>query len=524
MTIQPVILCGGSGTHLWPLSREHYPKQLLSLMGEMTLLQATLQRLNGAEALLALSASVLIVCNEEHRFVIADQVHRIGVRARPIILEPVGKGTAPALTLAALHVLSEDDPVLLAMPCDHVISDRHAFHEAIARGAVLADDGFLVVFGVPPTFAEPGYGYIRVGAETSAGHGPAAHYLDSLVEKPDAETAKQYLTSGCYLWNSGIFAMRASVWIEILGRLRPDILVACERAYRHGTWDADFYRADGAAFADSPRESIDCAVMDRLERKSAARNAPHALVVRLEAGWLDVGAWDTLWEIESKDADGNVIHGDVCAVDTRGTLLIAQHRLLACAGLEDMVIVETPDAVMVARRDKAQEVTQVVSRLKRAARRECVTHRKVYRSWGSYDGVDGGERFQVKRLFVNPGASLSLQAHYHRAEHWIVVRGTAKVTRNDQVFLLTENQSTYIPLGMKHRLENPGKLPLEIIEVQSGSYLGEDDTVRFEEASRRTETPRHTGKAPPLDAARPPERSARADALGGRRAMPKRYT
>lgn len=505
MNIQPVILCGGSGTRLWPLSREQYPKQLLALNGELTLLQATARRMDGFAAA---PAAPLVVCNEEHRFLVAEQLREIGVTARSIILEPVGRGTAPALTLAALSPVADDDPVLLVMPSDHVILAQPAFQAAIERGVALAAEGYVVTFGVPPTAPETGYGYIRSGAKVNSGGSPVAHLIHSFVEKPDAATARRHCASGRYLWNSGIFAMRASVWLDSIGRFRAEILAACERAQLQGTWDADFYRVDKKAFADCPQDSIDYAVMERLEAEPATASAPRAVVVRLEAGWSDVGAWNALWEIGAKDDSGNVIHGDVCAVDTRNALLIAQHRLLACVGLEDVVVIETPDAIMVARKDKAQEVKQVVARLKSEGRQECLNHRKVYRPWGSYDSVDCGPRFQVKRIIVNPGASLSLQMHHHRAEHWVVVRGTAKVTRGDEVFLLSENQSTYIPLGVKHRLENPGRLPLEIIEVQSGAYLGEDDIVRFEDSYGRTEKSRPIGWTPPADATLRPARSA----------------
>ena len=455
--IQPVILCGGSGTRLWPLSREHHPKPLHAVNGERTLLQQTALRVAGEP---------LVVCNESHRFLVHEQLKRAGVRAKAIILESKGRGTAPALTLAAVHAVTADDPVLLAMPSDHFIPDRAAFQRAVERGAALAAKGSIVAFGVPPSGPETGYGYIRARAD----------YIDAFVEKPDAERAKQYFASGDYFWNAGIFAVRASVWIDAIGSFKPEILKACERAYRQGKRDGAFLRVDAASFAECPADSIDYAVMERVS---------DAMVVRLEAGWSDVGAWDALWGIEQKDAHGNVIHGDVHASDTRNALLIAQHRLLACVGLDDVVVVETPDAVMVARKDKAQAIGAMVATLKAAGRAECLTHRKVHRPWGSYDGIESGERFQVKRIVVDPGASLSLQMHYHRAEHWIVVRGTARVTRGDETFLLTENESTYIPPGTRHRLENPGKLPLEIIEVQSGAYLGEDDIVRFEDTYGR---------------------------------------
>jgi mannose-1-phosphate guanylyltransferase/mannose-6-phosphate isomerase len=456
--IQPVVLCGGSGTRLWPLSREHHPKPLHAVNGERTLLQETALRCQGEP---------LVVCNESHRFLVQEQLRRAGVRTKAILLESKGRGTAPALTLAAIHGVTAGDPVLVAMPSDHFIAQRDAFQRAIAEGAALAGHGAIVAFGVPPSAAETGYGYIRANAD----------YIQEFCEKPNAEKANAYFASGQYLWNAGIFALRASVWLDAIGELRPDIFKACERAYRQGKRDGAFYRVDPAAFAECPADSIDYAVMEKVR---------DARVVRLEAGWSDVGAWDALWDLEAKDADGNVIHGDVHAADTKNALLIAQHRLLACVGLEDVVVVETPDAVMVARKDKAQAIGPLVASLKAAGRAECLTHRKVLRPWGSYDGIESGERFQVKRIVVDPGAALSLQMHYHRAEHWIVVRGTARVTRGEETFLLTENESTYIPPGMRHRLENPGKLPLELIEVQSGAYLGEDDIVRFEDSYGRT--------------------------------------
>jgi mannose-1-phosphate guanylyltransferase/mannose-6-phosphate isomerase len=472
--IQPVILCGGSGTRLWPLSREHHPKPLHALNGEKTLLQETALRCLG----MAASAEALLVCNETHRFLVQEQLRASGAKPKSVLLEPAGRGTAPALTLAAVHAVTADDPVLLAMPSDHVIADRAAFQRAVQRGAALAQQGYVVTFGVPPTAPETGYGYIRTGRPIGAD----ASYVDAFVEKPDAELAKKYFDSKRYLWNAGIFAVRASVWIDAIGCWRKEILAACERACRQGKRDGGFFRVEAQAFAACPADSIDYAVMERIGGEGSGLEA---VVVRLDAGWSDVGAWDALWAIEKKDADGNVIHGDVHAADTRNALLVSQHRLLTCVGLDDVVVIETPDAVMVAKKDKAHSVGALVASLKAAGRAETLTHRKVHRPWGTYDSIERGERFQVKRIVVEPGATLSLQMHYHRAEHWIVVRGTARVTRGEERFLLTENESTYIPPNTKHRLENPGRVPLELIEVQSGAYLGEDDIVRFEDAYGR---------------------------------------
>ncbi len=475
--IQPVILCGGSGTRLWPLSREHFPKPLHALNGERTLLQDTALRSLGLSSF----CEPLVVCNEGHRFMVAEQLRRAGVEPKGVLLEPVGRGTAPALTLAAVHSVTTDDPVLLAMPSDHIVTDRKRFLEAVERGAALAREGHIVTFGVPPASAETGYGYIRAGSPVPGSQPGEACFVDAFVEKPDAERARAYVESGQYLWNAGIFAVRASVWIDAVGSLRKEILSACERSHREGRRDGGFYRIGRSSFEGCPADSIDYAVMERLSREGPYE----AVVVRLDAGWSDVGAWDALWQVDSKDGDGNALHGDVLAADTRNTLAISQHRLVACVGVDDLVVIETPDAVMVARKDKAQAIGALVTKLKAAGRAECLQHRKVQRPWGSYDGIERGERFQVKRIVVDPGATLSLQMHYHRAEHWIVVRGTARVTRGEETFLLTENQSTFIPTGTRHRLENPGKVPLEIIEVQSGAYLGEDDIVRFEDAYGR---------------------------------------
>jgi mannose-1-phosphate guanylyltransferase/mannose-6-phosphate isomerase len=477
MKIYPVILSGGSGTRLWPLSREHYPKQLLALVGEQTMLQQTISRLDSMPDIQA----PLVVSNEEHRFLVAEQMRQLNKAPQAIILEPVGRNTAPALSLAALVLMKSDpDAIMLVMPADHVIQDSEAFQMAVAHGARLAEQNQLVTFGVVPTGPETGYGYIRKGASIEAqaaeNTDATAFRVSAFVEKPDQLKARQYMDSGEYLWNSGIFMMRVSAWLQELQHHRPDIANACTNAYEEGKADADFYRVDKTLFTQCPSDSIDYAVMEKTDR---------ATVIPLDAGWSDVGAWTALWEVSARDSDGNVLQGDVMTHQTRNTLLIAQHRFVAAVGLQDVIVVETADAVLVAHKDKAQDVKAIVSRLKDAKRSEHISHRKVYRPWGCYEGIDVGERFQVKRITVNPGAALSLQMHHHRAEHWIVVTGTARVTRGDEIFLLSENQSTYIPLGTKHRLENPGAMPLEMIEVQSGGYLGEDDIVRFEDRYNR---------------------------------------
>ena len=474
MLIQPVVLSGGSGTRLWPLSREKYPKQLLPLIGEDSLLQATVRRVEGIAG--AQLAAPMIVCNEEYRFVIAEQMRLMG-KDGPIVLEPVGRNTAPALTLAALAAMRDGaDPILLVMPADHVILDTPAFQAAVHAGALLADGGAVVTFGITPDCPETGYGYIQTGAALGQGEACA---IARFVEKPDLATAQSYLDAGTYLWNSGLFMMRASAWLAAIGVCRADILAACRTAWDAGSVDGCFLRVGKEAFGQCPKDSIDYAVMERIAALDAG--LPRGVVVPLAAGWSDVGAWDALWKVLPKDSDGNVLQGDVLMHDCRNTLAMSGGRLVACIGVDDMVIVETPDAILVSHKDKTQEVKTIVDRLKREGRSEGQLHRKVFRPWGSYDGVDAGERFLVKRIIVNPGACLSLQMHHHRAEHWIVVHGTARVTREDSSYLVSENESTYIPLGNKHRLENPGRVPLEMIEVQSGSYLGEDDIVRFDD-------------------------------------------
>ena len=474
MELQPVILSGGSGTRLWPLSREQYPKQLLALVGEETMLQATAGRLAGFGGRLPVAQAPIVVCNEEYRFVTAEQLRAVGRASRDIVLEPIGRNTAPALTLAALAA-QEADPVLLVMPADHVIRDLTGFQKAIDDGIPAALEGAIVTFGIVPTHAETGYGYIRCGADRADG----SKAIAAFVEKPDAATAQRYLDSGDYLWNSGLFMVKASVWLKAMAQLQPAMSAACAAAWAGGSRDADFVRVDKALFQACPSDSIDYAVMEKLSATDGLGIA--GCVVPMSAGWSDVGAWDALWQIADKDASGNVARGDVLFEDSRNTLVYAQDRMVACVGLDDAVIVETPDAVLVARKDKTQNVKQIVAALKAGSRSQASAHRKIHRPWGWYDSIDNGERFQVKRIVVNPGARLSLQMHHHRAEHWIVVKGTAEVTNGEKTFLLGENESTYIPLGHVHRLANPGKLPLEIIEVQSGSYLGEDDIVRFED-------------------------------------------
>ena len=480
MLIQPVVLSGGSGTRLWPLSREKYPKQLLPLIGEDSLLQATVRRVEGIAGIEL--AAPMVVCNEEYRFVIAEQLRVMG-KPGTVVLEPKGRNTAPALTIAAQAARRNGaDPVLLVMPADHVILDKAAFQEVVRQGAVLADGGAMVTFGITPDAPETGYGYIQTGVPYQAN---GALRIARFVEKPDQQTAEAYLAEGNYLWNSGLFMVRASVWLAALKLCRPDLLAACDAAWAAGKSDGEFVRVGKEEFSACPSDSIDYAVMERIARPDADPALPAGVVIPLSAGWSDVGAWEALWKALPKDEHGNVAQGDVLLQDSTNTLAMSDGRLIACVGVNDLVVVETADAILVVHKDKTQDVKMIVDRLKAAGRTEGQTHRKVFRPWGSYDSVDNGARFQVKRIIVKPGAALSLQMHYHRAEHWIVVSGTAKVTKGDQTLLLSENESTYIPLGTTHRLENPGRVDLEMIEVQSGSYLGEDDIVRFEDVYGR---------------------------------------
>jgi mannose-1-phosphate guanylyltransferase/mannose-6-phosphate isomerase len=474
--ITPVILSGGAGTRLWPLSRELYPKQLLPLVGPRTMLQQTLLRLDG----LATSAPV-IVCNEAHRFLVAEQLRQLKIEPRATLLEPFGRNTAPAIALAAHAVLkglatrpNAVEPVLLVLPADHVIRDTAAFHQAVRTALAAAEGGQLATFGIVASAPETGYGYIQRGEASGA-----AFRITRFVEKPNSERAREFVASGNYYWNSGMFLFRARRYLQELERFAPEMARTCEAAFRGATADMDFTRIDAALFESCPADSIDYAVMEK---------TADAVVVPLNAGWSDVGSWASLHAASDEDTHGNVTHGDVICEDTQGSYLYAESRLVAAVGLRDHVVVETKDAVLVAPKERVQDVRKLVLRLKELGRYEHSLHREVFRPWGSYDSLESGPRFQVKRLKVKPGATLSLQMHHHRAEHWVVVAGTARVTRGEEEFLLEENQSTYIPIGVKHRIENPGMIPLEIIEVQSGSYLGEDDIVRFEDRYGRQGT------------------------------------
>lgn len=467
MKLQPVLLSGGSGTRLWPLSREAYPKQFLALAGDCTMLQDTWRRV----APLAAGAPI-VVANEEHRFLAAEQLRLLGVERADILLEPAGRNTAPAIAAAALQAMAGgDDPLLLVLPSDHVVRDEDGFRAAVHTAAPAAMEGALVTFGIVPDAPETGFGYIQ------AGEGGGVRPVLRFVEKPDAATAASYLQAGGYYWNSGMFLFRASRYLDELGRFRPDILAAVRRAFDAATRDGDFIRLDRDAFSASPSDSIDYAVMEK---------TADARVLPVDIGWNDVGSWSALWAVSEQDEHGNARHGDVIAVDSRNSYAYAR-RLVALVGVDDLVVVETDDAVLVAHKDRVQQVKDVVAQLKAGQRSHAVLHREVHRPWGSYDSIDQEDGcFQVKRIKVKPGARLSLQSHRHRAEHWIVVRGTARITRDNDVFELYANQSTYIPLGAKHRLENPGTEVLELIEVQSGSYLGEDDIVRYEDVYGRS--------------------------------------
>jgi mannose-1-phosphate guanylyltransferase/mannose-1-phosphate guanylyltransferase/mannose-6-phosphate isomerase len=470
--IIPVILAGGSGTRLWPLSRSLHPKQFLPLSSEHTMLQATMLRLTELEEALA----PIIVCNEEHRFMSAEQMRAVDIKPLRIVLEPVGKNTAPATAAASLIAAEmKDDPILLVMPADHHIENAELFLDAVRKAAEAAETGKLITFGVTPERPETGFGYIKRGAAV----GNDIYQIDSFVEKPDAETAMQYVESGEYYWNSGMFLFRASAFWAELERFSPDMTAAVKKAVASAAKDMDFMRLDKDAFSACPSDSIDYAVMERTSKGQ---------VVPVSVGWNDVGSWEALWRIGEKSENENVTLGDVLVEDVERSYLSSQSRLLTAVGLRDIIAVETKDAVMICPRDRVQDVKKLVEKLKAKSREEAVIHKRVYRPWGFYETVDMEDRFQVKRISVKPGAKLSLQKHFHRAEHWVVVKGSALVVRGEEEILLKEDESIYIPLGEKHRLENPGKIPLDIIEVQSGSYLGEDDIVRFEDVYGRRET------------------------------------
>ena len=463
----PVIMAGGTGSRLWPMSRELYPKQFLRLFGQNSMLQETITRLSGLEI-----HEPMVICNEEHRFLVAEQLRQLNKLSNNIILEPVGRNTAPAIALAALQATRHgDDPLMLVLAADHIINNQPVFHDAIRVAEQYADEGHLVTFGIVPNAPETGYGYIQRGvALTDSAHTP--YQVARFVEKPDRERAEAYLASGEYYWNSGMFLFRAGRYLEELQKYRPDILSACEKAMNVVDPDLDFIRVDEAAFLACPEESIDYAVMER---------TADAVVVPMDAGWSDVGSWSSLWEISAHTPEGNVHHGDVISHKTENSYVYAESGLVTTVGVKDLVVVQTKDAVLIADRNAVQDVKKVVEKIKADGRHEHHIHREVYRPWGKYDSIDAGERYQVKRITVKPGEGLSVQMHHHRAEHWVVVAGTAKVTIDGEVKLLGENESIYIPLGATHCLENPGKIPLDLIEVRSGAYLEEDDIVRFQD-------------------------------------------
>lgn len=469
--IIPIILCGGSGTRLWPLSRKMYPKQLLALTGEDTLLQQTAYRLQS----MAEVGAPLVICNEEHRFLVAEQLREANIKPEAIILEPVGRNTAPAVALAALYANRHlpEGALLLILPADHVIADIDAFTQGLTSAASHASEGALITFGIVPQGPETGYGYIRRGESlpTNDDTLPAFHIAE-FVEKPDLETAQAYVDSGEYQWNSGMFLFRADSYLEELTSHQPTMANACKQAYEQAYEDLDFLRIKKENFMACPSDSIDYAVMEKTDK---------GVVVPINPGWNDIGSWTALWEIAAHDDNGNVLKGDVLAHDTENSFIHAESRMVATVGLKDHIVVETADAVLVAAKDRVQDVKAIVNRLQRENRGEADLHRKVFRPWGSYESITMSDRFQVKLITVRPGSILSLQMHHHRAEHWVVVRGTARVTKGDKVIMVGENESTFIPLGVNHRLENPGVIPLELIEIQSGSYLGEDDIVRFED-------------------------------------------
>lgn len=469
----PVILAGGSGSRLWPKSRVAYPKQFLKLTSERSMLQDTLTRLPVSG-----TSAPLLICNEEHRFLVAEQLRQINHRHQGIILEPIGRNTAPAIALAALQaVQNAHDPMLLVLAADHLIQDEEAFHQALVKARTLAEQNYLVTFGVVPEAPHTGYGYIKSGSSVSHKETLLGFQVAQFVEKPNMATAQDYVQNGDYYWNSGMFMFKAQAYLDAMKIHSPEILVACERALEGAEQDLDFIRVAAEAFSASPDDSIDYAVMEKAE---------NVAMVPLQAGWSDVGAWSSLWDVAEKDSSGNAFVGDVLATQSHNNYVNAEGRLVTLVGCDDMVVIETKDAVLVAKRDAVQDIKTIVNQLKEQSRPEFQFHREVFRPWGSYDSIDNGERFQVKHITVKPGEKLSVQMHHHRAEHWIVVSGTAKVTLGEETLLISENESTYIPIGEVHALENPGKIELELIEVQSGSYLGEDDIVRLSDRYGRS--------------------------------------
>lgn len=476
--IIPVIMAGGTGSRLWPLSRKLMPKQFLKIASDKSMIQETVLRLSGLDV-----TAPLTICNEEHRFIVAEQLREIDALGN-IILEPVGRNTAPAIALAALSQLNDDiDPIILVLAADHVIEDQGEFQKVVKNAVAFAEEGKLVTFGIVPTSAETGYGYIKAGSKiddkkaNGSNATPNAFHVDSFVEKPNFDTAQKYLASGDYFWNSGMFMFKASRYIEELKKYRPEILKSCQVALENTENDLDFIRVDKDAFSACPDDSIDYAVMEKTDS---------AVVVPLDAAWNDIGSFSAIWDLKEKDKFGNVHQGDVISHGCSNNLVIAEQKLVATVGLENCIVVETKDAVLVVNKDRVQEVKNIVEQIKSSGRTEADIHRQVYRPWGHYDSIDVGKRDQVKRITVKPGEKLSIQMHHHRAEHWVVVSGTAKVTNGENTFFVRENESTFIPIGTIHALENPGVLPLELIEVQSGDYLGEDDIVRFEDRYGRT--------------------------------------
>lgn len=462
--IQPVIIAGGSGTRLWPLSREHYPKQFLRLYSSYSLLQETLLRLKGLDC-----QAPIIVCHQEHRFLVAEQLRELDINDATILLEPTGKNTAPAIALAALHTVKQQPQgTLLVLAADHFIENKDEFHQAIVKASALAEQDFLVSFGIKPHCPETGYGYIQAGAAINE----SGFRIQRFIEKPPQEEAERYFASGDYLWNSGMFVFKAECYLAELEKFQPQMVTVCNEAYQQRQQDLDFLRINAEIFTSCPADSIDYAVMEKTEK---------AALVSLDCGWSDLGSWSSIWQHMEKDAEGNASQGDVIIQDSQNCYVHAEKKLVSCLGCEDLVIIETDDAILVSRQQTVQNVKEIVNILKKNNRPEILNHRQVYRPWGHYDSIDQGHRYQVKRISVKPGAKLSLQMHHHRAEHWVVVKGTAKVTCGEKQYLVSENQSTFIPIGEIHALENPGCIPLELIEVQSGAYLDEDDIIRFED-------------------------------------------